>query len=177
MLKFHDDSNGKDALGISEKKKKKVTKKDGKGRKMYESKNDLSNEADIAEKLSFYFKAAFDKLPVSYGLDFFVTRKDKPIGVCEVKRRHMTHDKYDDFMISMLKFNKGLDFHFKYGIRFSIVIQFDDKLMRYVYRDGDLDKIKIQFSGRTTQTRDSADLEPCMHIPISMFQTIPVKNV
>ena len=176
MLKFSNESKGKDALGISEeKKKKKVTKKNDKGRKIYETTKDLANENDIAEKLSHYFKAAFDKLPLSYGLDYLVTRKDKVIGVCEVKRRHMNHDTYEDFMISMLKFNKGLDFFHKYGIRFSLVIQFDDKLMRYVYKEGDLDKIKIQFSGRTTQTRDSADLEPCMHIPLTMFQKVLIK--
>lgn len=176
MLKFNKESKGKDALGISgDKKKKKVTTKDGPGRKMYESKKDLSNESDIAERLSHYFKAAFDKMPLSYGLDFMVTKNDKVIGVCEVKRRHMAHDKYPSFMISLLKFNKGLDFHYRNGIRFSLAIQFDDGVYRYVYKEGDMDKIKIEFSGRTTQTRDSADLEPVVQIPVSMFQKVPLK--
>jgi len=175
MLKFGKESKGQKALGLKKVTKKPLNVSAKNGRKMYESKEDLSNEASIAEKLSQTFKCAFDKMPISYGLDFMVTKQNQVIGVCEVKRRHMAHDKYPSFMISLLKFNKGLDFHYRNKLRFSLVIEFDDGVYRYVFKDGDQDKIKIEFSGRTTQTRDSADLEPVVQIPVSMFQKVPLK--
>ena len=162
----------------SNKEHKDVTKnKKTKGRPMYETEADLENEADIAEIISNTFKVALDKMPISYGLDFFVTKADKGIGVMEVKRRHLNHDKYPTFMISLLKWNKGLDFHYKNKLRFSIAIMFDDGLYRYVFRKEDLEKgIYLEFSGRTKTTRDSADLEPCVRIPMSLWQKVPVKK-
>ena len=173
MLNLTEKSEGSVMLKSNKTEK---TQKKTKGRKMYETEADLENEADIAERISHTFKVALDKMPISYGLDFFVTKADKAIGVMEVKKRSIAHDAYPTYMISLLKWNKGLQFHHFNHLRFSIAVMFTDGLYRYVFRDEDLDKIYYEFSGRTKTTRDSADLEPCVRIPMDLWQKVPLKG-
>lgn len=172
MLNLTEKSEGSVMLTSNKDKKK---HKKTKGRPMYETEADLENESDIAEKISHTFKVALDKMPISYGLDFFVTKADKAIGVMEVKKRNIKHDAYPTFMISLLKWNKGLQFHYQNKLRFSIAIMFNDGLYRYVFREEDLDKIYFEFGGRTKTTRDSADLEPVVRIPMNLWQKVPIK--
>lgn len=172
MLNLTENSEGSVMLKSNKTKK---TQKKTKGRPMYETEADLENEADIAEKISHTFKVALDKMPISYGLDFFVTKADKAMGVMEVKKRNIKHDAYPTYMISLLKWNKGLQFHHFNHLRFSIAIMFTDGLYRYVFREEDLEHIYYEFGGRTKTTRDSADLEPVVRIPMSLWQKVPIK--
>lgn len=176
MLNLTEKSQGSVMLRSNPKSKKEVLEKRKTRRPMYETEEDLENEASIAEMISHTFKVALDKMPISYGLDFLVTKADKTIGVMEVKKRNLKHDAYPTFMISLLKWNKGLQFHYLNKLRFSIAIMFTDGLYRYVFREEDLKEIYIEFGGRTKTTRDSADIEPVIRIPMSLWQKVPVKN-
>lgn len=173
MLKFKKESKGKEALGIEDEVKHVRAKKSG--RKMYETSADLQKEGLFAQELSNTFKVALDKLPISYGLDFLVTKNNDAIGVMEVKHRNNNHDTYPTVMLSLLKWNKGIDFAIKNKLIFSFAVRFQDGDYRYVWSEND--EFQIEFGGRTKQTRDSADVEPVVLIPCAMFQKIPTKKL
>lgn len=155
------------------KEQKKITK--GGKRAMYETQDDLDKEDLFREELQNTFKCSLDKMPISYGLDFLMTKGDKAVGVMEVKHRDIDHAYYDTIMLSLLKWNKGIAFSHQNNLTFSFAVRFKDGDYRYVYNGDDL--FHIEFGGRTKQTRDSADIEPVVLIPVSKFQKIPTKKL
>jgi len=139
-------------------------------RQMYESANDLKNEDDIRQFLEQGLSATLHKLPISYRLDWLVFRNGTPKAVIEFKRRKCKHLQYPDIMLSLGKWNAGLDYVQKNGLAFMFVVQWDDAVGVYMYKPEH--PVDIRWGGRTVQTRDSADIEPVVHIPTNQFRII-----
>jgi len=139
-------------------------------REQYETQADLSNEQEVADVLSDAWKIDLHKLPISYRLDFFVTKEGKGKAVVEVKSRNNTHDKYPTLMLSLSKWNHGIDFALCNKLAFVIAAKYTDGVFYYKYSDKD--EFSIEWGGRTVHTRDSADIEPVVHIPINKLKRV-----
>ena len=144
------------------------------GRKLYESRQDLDRESACINHCVSKWGTEFRKLPTSYRLDFMVTSAGQAAGWEEVKCRTHKSNQYDTVLLSLSKWHAGIDLHEKSGLPFIFVVSFKDAVFRYLYSVEDC--IHIRWGGRTKATRDSADIEPVVHIPIGLFKNLGVIN-
>jgi len=144
-------------------------------RKLYESKEDLNRESACINHCVSKWGTDFKKLPISYRLDFMVTSSGQAAGWVEIKCRTHKSNQYDTVMLSLSKWNAGIDLHEKSGLPFIFVVSFKDAVFRYLYSVED-SSINIRWGGRTRATRDIADIEPVVHIPINLFKNLGAIN-
>ena len=136
-------------------------------RPMYETQEQITNEEKVRLFLEERMKGKLHKLPISYRLDWILFKDGKAKAVVEYKRRKCSMNQYPDIMLSLGKWNAGLDYKIKNGMKFVFVVQFTDGFAMYIHDDKH--EADIRWGGRTAQTRDSADIEPVVHIPITRF--------
>lgn len=142
-------------------------------RPRYETEHDLAAEACIIEKLSEALGFTATKVPTSYGVDFMLAGDDGSLACwAEVKhRRGMIWGQYPDVMLSVLKLRAAAGLRAATGA---------DTLFAVADSTGEVRVASlraakpqwIRHGGRTTQTRDPADVEPVVHIPIDDFMPI-----
>lgn len=137
---------------------------------MYESGQDRLNEKGVSERLTEAWGVEFHKMPISYYLDYLVTKNGDAVGVAEVKCRKCRHDQYPTLMLSLAKWNHGIDYVRKNGVSFLVVASYLDGLWRYLYDPED--DFSIKWGGRTAHTRDNADIEPVIHILASKMKKV-----
>ena len=148
-------------------KRKYMNKSDNKwkiNRPRYETEFDISNEQKVSEVMASEWNCQLHKLPISYRLDFLLTRGGMAKAVVEVKARNNAHNKYSTLLLSLSKWNHGIEFKTHNNLEFILVAKFTDGIYYYVYSDED--EFEIKWGGRTVNKRDSADIEPVVHIPI-----------
>jgi hypothetical protein len=145
---------------------------------MYESDGDRRNEDLIRRAIEEIVGVFLHKLPTSYGLDYVATGDAAGaslVGWYETKcRSGMTWGQYPDVMVSVLKLRAAA------GLRVST-----DRPASFAVADNtgeirvaslcDARPEWIRYGGRTSQTRDSADVEPVCHIPLDRF--VPLKDI
>lgn len=147
-------------------------------RPLYETDKDFENEKRIKRQIEQEKEWKLTKLPKRYYLDFFAftPRFGQLIAVLEVKRRHNTHDKYPDVILSLAKYMKGAEYADALNVDFLFVVQFNDGL--YIHEGGSLtlQHLQITFGGRTDRN-DPEDIEPVVHIPVkALFTKLGEKN-
>jgi hypothetical protein len=91
----------------------------------------------------------------------------------EVKRRFHNHGDFGTLLIALNKFKTGAEYHEICGLDFYIIIEFNDGIWFYQHQHGD--KFSCVFGGRTTNTRDTGDLSPVIHIPLARFNPLSRK--
>ena len=138
-------------------------------RTMYESAQDLSNEAKVREYVAGSFNADVQKIPLSYGVDSMVTVDGRLVAWLEIKcRPGMVWGQYPDVMISVLKLRAAAGLKASTGIdTYFVVCDANGDI-----KSANLCKTSsewIRYGGRTADTRDSADIEPVCHIPLDQF--------
>lgn len=140
-------------------------------RPLYESNEDLKNEKIIAETISNVFGMKLKKLHKKFAIDFmaFDLNGDNAVAVIEVKRRKNNHNKYSSVILSLTKFNRGIEFYQANDLAFIFVVQFDDGIFVYEYSPNDL--LMIVFGGRTDRN-DEQDFEPVVQIPINKMERL-----
>lgn len=80
---------------------------------------------------------------------------------------------FPEYMLSMKKWLTGKSYFKETGKPFYLAIRFTDKDAFIIYdNDFEDDKVLYKVKGRTIQTRDPADIEPCVFIPIILFDTV-----
>jgi hypothetical protein len=139
-------------------------------RQQYESQQDLHNEQTVSGVLQQAWKIAVHKLPISYKVDFVAMREGKAKAVIEIKSRKAKHDQYPTLLLSLSKWNHGIDYVKCNGLDFLIVAQYEDGIYYHKYSDDD--EFDIRWGGRTSKTRGSADVEPVIHIPTSVMRKV-----
>lgn len=110
------------------------------------------------------------KLPVSYRVDYCAVRNRSIKGWVEIKCRQHSLYKYDTLMLSLGKWNFGLDLERTTGKPFFVVARFSCGAIVFA-RASKIDPV-IVWGGRTKQTRDSADLEPVVMIPVKEMEDL-----
>lgn len=142
-------------------------------RPIYENEDTLKAEANFAITIVKKMKVIkLHKMPISYGFDYMMT--DRGEGRCkgflEMKCRKMSATDFPDVYLALGKWMKGLEY-LDLGFTVIFAVRFLDKDMYYTFKKEDSKIFKIDMSGRTTQTRDKADIEPIIHIPMDRFKS------
>jgi len=142
-------------------------------RPIYENSVTLQDEANIQSLLERRFRVALHKMPISYQIDWLACRDDQAVAVIEYKRRHVKSSDYKTLVLSLKKWNAGLDYIRKNGLSFMFVAEWQDQIGWLSISDpAEVQHFKIAYGGRTAKTRDSADVEPVVHIPVAAFRTL-----
>ena len=141
-------------------------------RPMYESAADRSNEQQVIERLAAAWGGEYHKLPISYRMDYAVVRNGEIASFVEIKARHMRWGQYPTVMISMNKVLTAANYAESLGLPTMFVVCTSDGRLHFA-RLGDIRlHAKLVHGGRTVQTRDGGDIEPCYMIPNAQFAEI-----
>lgn len=148
------------------------------GRPMYEEQSDLRRERIVADEVERHYNVRADKLPISYSLDFMLSRDGVGMAMLEVKcRPDIVSTTYPAIMLSLLKWRSIMSYHWQ-GLAVAVAFGFPDGVFVYwIERDTNLRDLRVNFSGRTVQTRDDADKEPVVFLPVSKMEKISDRNV
>jgi len=140
-------------------------------RPIYENEFDLSNE-EIVKQAIEKTGVVLHKLPMSYRMDYMAFRDDKPSSVIEVKSRKKgtSSTTFPWFMVSLLKWHAGIDYVHKSGIPFILAGKYDDGIFFYKYSPDD--NVDIKWFGGRKDRQDTADQEPCVYIPMTLFKKL-----
>ena len=146
-----------------------------KKRPLYETTADLQGEKNVCEKFCKHFGLTPHKLPMSYELDFMLTKKqpdeiDKAVSFLEYKRRNFAFDEFPTVMLSLKKVMRGHELSKAAGIPSVFLVKFNNALGSCCFSNFINKPEFIEFGGRTKNTRDSGDIEPVVMIPTKMFQ-------
>ena len=132
-------------------------------RQIYETRSDLDNEKSICKRIEAACGLRLKKLSIKYNLDFIGFRNGKAVAVIEVKKRHNSYSRYPTLILSLAKYNRGVEFYRVNDLKFIFCVQFEDGYFFYEYQNED--KFNVQIGGRTDRN-DAEDIEPVVHIPI-----------
>jgi len=139
-------------------------------RQRYENEDTLHAENEVKQKIERITHRTLYKLPISYGVDyaaFYETEGERRqlTGFVEVKNRSHAMNTYPDVIISALKIREGLLLSKTFDVAFIMFFQFIDKLMWAATMEDMKKDWRLDFGGRTKNTRDSADIELIVRIP------------
>jgi len=137
-------------------------------RPTYETNADHIVEELIADQLRDTWKCALSRTPRKYPYDYVAEVNGKVAALIEIKSRNNAHDKYPTYMISADKIVTCQTAASTLGLRFFLVVSFNDQLMYWVYRKDDF---TVDLGGRRDRN-DDADWEPVVHIPMTHFKKV-----
>jgi hypothetical protein len=141
-------------------------------RPRYETEANKKREKACVKKLNGAWRRRLRKLPFSYHLDYALVQGEKVIVWLEIKGRSHSFATYDTLILSMLKWRTGIEWFRATGCPFVVVAALTDGNFYYVFREEDAYSFDITYTGRTKQTRDEADIEPVVHIPMDCFHPV-----
>lgn len=141
-------------------------------RPRYETARDLAAESNAAGVIAAAWGVEVKKIPDSYGADWMIERDGSHVGWGEYKRRNMVWGQYPTVVLSVRKVvdlirladvaGRSLFFvEANDGIRYASVLAHD--------------QFRITMGGRTCRTRDAADVEPVVQIPVDRFKPVVTK--
>lgn len=131
-------------------------------RPLYETREDVERENEIARAIGAYFKCELVKLPIAYRLDWIALRDDAPVAWIEAKRRFKTLEQYGDTFLSLQKVLAARELNLVSNVRCLFVVQFDDCLAYADILKPPTRRIAVR--GRTDRG-DWQDVEPVVLIP------------
>ncbi len=144
----------------------------------YETEADLAREKALIARLTKEWKCRFKKLPETERLDYLMTKSIRgvlyPRGFMEIKVRTNPLETYPTYMISLAKFQAGMELAAKHGIPFYIVVQFADCVCRAIHYPSGVGPT-LQYTrgiGGRSDRGDVLDREPVALIPISAFKEL-----
>ena len=138
-------------------------------RQIYETQRDLDNEKSISGVIESVCNLSLKKMSMKYFVDFIALRNGKAVAVVEVKKRGNRHDAYPTLILSLAKYNRGVEFFKTNGLKFIFAVQFEDGCFFYEYEDAD--RFAVELGGRFDRN-DAEDIEPVIHIPISRMKRL-----
>jgi len=140
------------------------------GRPMYETADHRLAEDAVRDLIAVNWRCKVEKMPISYKLDFAAVRERIVVAFLEVKCRQHRFGQYPTLMLSAAKWQAGCALAETYHIPFGLVIGWQDGV--YWCRAQNDPSIRLEWGGRSTQTRDSADIEPVVHVPVGQFKPL-----
>mgnify|MGYP003625443258 CR=1 FL=1 len=140
-------------------------------RTIYEQEHNRLDETNVVPVLEEHLKGQAIKLPPLYFADFAMVGNDGNIlSFVEFKKRNMKFGQYPTIMLSSSKWLRLKSVELLRQ-RALFVVQCIDGVWAVDLTRPDL-KFDLVYGGRTKQTRDNADVEPCLMIPISQFRLL-----
>ena len=136
-------------------------------RTQYESEADRRAETSVIEKVVKAFDVdGYHKLPISYVLDFAVTKSNRVIGFVEVKARSCEMQTYPTFFVAVKKVLAAGEFE-RLGLKTRLFVKWRDCIGYTLLREPD----QITYGGRFDRG-DPADQEPLAHFDINRFSIL-----
>ena len=138
-------------------------------RPVYETPKDRGKEFDVLIAAAAAWESEFAGTRSLSPCDFVMLKDGEVKALVEIKCRSNKMGQYADYMISHDKVGKIQAAAQVMGCKPLLIVQFSDYL-GWV----DLSKTvgRVSFGGRKDR-EDSADMEPCLFIPINQFSLIP----
>jgi hypothetical protein len=140
-------------------------------RPRYETKEDLTREAEISRVAAQKFNCTFSKMPDRYGLDFCAVRDGAVVAFAEVKVRTTPHLMYQTYMISLGKAVAARSLHEATGLPSILIVGWSDAWGQ-TRLDTAMKPGSIRVGGRADRG-DPQDIEPVVMIPLSDFLIYP----
>ena len=145
-------------------------------RKQYETEQDKIRERKFADDLSIIFDKDLYKMHYINMLDFAGCLKGtrKIVEWIEVKHLNRKYRDYRNFMMSLPKWLKGIEYNYSTGLPFKFAVRLNDGdyCFEYNSRIKDSTQYDYCYKGRTRTARDAQDVEPVVYIPREEFQLI-----
>lgn len=135
-------------------------------RPRYESETDRANERIVEDALRNLGIEAH-KLPVSYRLDWLLTKDGVARGFAELKARRCNMKDYPSVMISLSKVMAADQLTQTTGLPCYLILLYRDALARVEFHED----FTVGMGGRTDRD-DPADYEVCAFFPIERLSVI-----
>lgn len=140
-------------------------------RPIYEDEASLKSERETALAIEKAWKCNLTKLPMKSKIDFLMkNKKGEPRAFVEVKNRACKRHKYPTYMISLDKWVSGLSMSRFTEVPLVLVVSWDDEI-GYVTCGAVIKETTVNMGGREDRG-DAQDIEPVVHIPIYLFETL-----
>ena len=142
-------------------------------RPMYESESDLARESGVAAIIEKLWDCKLVKLPISYHLDFAVTRGAKCVAFCEIKTRNYSMEeinRFGGYLLSLKKWTTARDLCLASKVPFILVVKTLDGVY-YLACDTDFLPDNLLVRGRKDRD-DWQDIEPCVLLNTNRFTKI-----
>lgn len=140
-------------------------------RPMYENEDSLKGEADTIFEVSKAWKAELVKMPVKNKIDCLMKSKSgDPRAFVELKRRACKRHKYPTYMLSLDKWLAGLTMESGTNLPFILIVDWEDEI-GFLKCSEVVAQINVNMGGRKDRG-DAQDIEPVVHIPIYLFETL-----
>ena len=141
-------------------------------RPQYETPRDRENEVRAIPAIEGAFRGVARKLPENHFADFVILdRKSRVISYVEYKKRNFVGGDYPTGMLSVTKFSKLVATRDIRVRSFFVVEDSAGDIRAINLHRADLD-FRVEYGGRTVNTRDRRDVEPVAHISTEQFRTI-----
>ena len=150
-------------------------------RPVYETDETKAREDAVVELLCRHLDKAsglterswlWRRLPISYRLDYAIEDSREVKAWCEVKCRDIRRTQYETLILAVGKWVAGTELAGATGLPFVVLVMWRDAVGFFKW-----DRVfepKISWGGRTRKTRDSADIEPVVHLPVDEFIEVKV---
>lgn len=140
-------------------------------RPQYEDESSLKSEAGTAFEVEKAWNVDLVKMPMKNKIDFLMkNKKGESRAVVEVKNRACKRHKYPTYMISLDKWVAGCSMGLITELNFILVVNWDDEI-GYLDCKKHTKEITVNMGGRADRG-DAQDIEPVVHIPIYLFETL-----
>ena len=145
-------------------------------RPMYENEASLKGEADTIFEVNKAWKVDLVKMPIKNKIDCLMKRKSDgtPKAFVELKRRARKRHKYPTYMISLDKWVAGMSLQATTNLPFILIVDWEDEI-GYLKCFEANQETTINMGGRKDRG-DAQDIEPVVHIPIYLFETLVKHN-
>lgn len=141
-------------------------------RPQYENEASLKGEADTIFEVNKAWGVDLIKMPIKNKIDCLMKHKKsgESRAFVELKRRACKRHKYPTYMISLDKWVAGLTMEVNTGLPFILVVDWEDEI-GYLKCQPAVGAINVNMGGRKDRN-DAQDIEPVVHIPIYLFETL-----
>ena len=141
-------------------------------RQQYETQADKNREF-VAKGLlkEMFYKREIVKLHKHYIIDFVLLDGKEIVGVVEFKTAKYSIDKHPTFMMSLNKWNKGLEYYHQHNIPFYILAKYTEGYYLHEYSPNL--SYKVELGGRRDRD-DPLDIEPIIRINTGRFRQVKV---
>jgi hypothetical protein len=143
-------------------------------RELYENSDHLKAENEFKLAIEKFTGAKLEKLPLKYHADHLAFRGGEPVFFTELKCRNCLKSTYNTYMISLNKVVNILAMCNLLKIPLLLYVQWVD--FRGFVEIGDMSLYSIGMQSIDFRN-DKGDIEPCIYIPIYLFQTMIEENI
>lgn len=136
-------------------------------RPMYETQADRDLEQEVAVTVAVHYGCIPERTPRAYQVDWLLMRKGLHCFL-EIKRRSVKHNAFSTLILSAHKWDYGRSMAERFGVGFLLAVEYTDGIWCWDTKDI---KPNVQMGGRADRG-DDRDVEPVVHLPISLFVKI-----